>query len=285
MSAYKDIWYESDDGLKLYARDYRNENAELTLLCLHGLTRNSGDFDDLALALQSQYRVISVDQRGRGNSEWDKEVTNYQPARYTQDMYTLIDKLSLENIVLVGTSLGGLMSMMMVALRPDIFRGVVINDIGPVVSQAGLDRIKGYVGKSKPVESWEDAVEQVAAVSGIAFPNYKGKDWERIVHRMYEEDANGQLVLRYDPAIAEPMANNQDNAVQADLWSLFDLMKNLPLLTFRGELTDILSLDCANEMRRRHPDMKLVEVANVGHAPMLDEPEVMPVLTAFLSRL
>ncbi|MBQ74957.1 MAG: alpha/beta hydrolase [Gammaproteobacteria bacterium] len=285
MSAYEDIWYESDDGLKLYARDYRNDNAELTLLCLPGLTRNSADFDDLALALQGQYRVISVDQRGRGNSEWDREIANYQPARYTQDMYTLIDKLSLDNIVLVGTSLGGLMSMMMVALRSDIFRGVVINDIGPVVSQAGLDRIKGYVGKSKPVDSWEDAVEQAAAVNGVAFPNYQEADWTKIVHRMYEEDADGHLVLRYDPAIAEPMDNDQDNAVPPDLWPLFDLMKDIPLLTFRGELTDILSLDCANEMKRRRPDMNLVEVASVGHAPMLDEPEVMPVLSTFLASL
>ena len=285
MSDYSDVWYKSDDGLRLYARDYQNAEAALTILCMHGLTRNSADFEDVSSALQQSYRVVSVDQRGRGRSDWDTRVSNYTPACYVEDMFTLIDEMKLNNLVLVGTSMGGLMSMMMNAMNPGFFKAVVLNDIGPVVAEKGLERIKGYLGKDKPVETWDDAVEQTADANAVAFPNYHRDDWSKWVSRMYEENAEGKLVLRYDPAISEPMNKDQDTAVPPDLWPLFDAMIEVPLLTFHGELSDILEADCVEEMLRRHSTMQLVEVQGVGHAPMLDEPEVMPALSAFLSGL
>ena len=142
MKDYQDIWYESDDGLKLYARDYSNTGAKLTILCMHGLTRSSSDFEDLAPLLQENYRVISVDQRGRGNSDWDTDPSNYTTLRYVTDMFSLIDALSLKNIVMIGTSMGGFMGMVMISMKPELFSGAVINDIGPVVSKSGLDRIR-----------------------------------------------------------------------------------------------------------------------------------------------
>ncbi len=285
MGNYKDVWYQSDDNLRLYARDYENDEAALTLLCLHGLTRNSADFEDLAPQLQDQYRVVVVDQRGRGESDWDENVDNYNPVRYVQDMFRLIDHLALSDIVLIGTSMGGLMSMMMVAMQPEKFKAVVLNDVGPVVARAGLERIKGYVGKGKPVADWAEAIEQTAAVNGVAFPKYEHSDWERWVHRMYRENESGELELRYDPAIAEPIAENDDNAVPADPWPLFDGTTRLPLLVFRGQLSDILEPDCVAEMKHRHSNMTLVTVPDVGHAPMLDEPVVLPALREFLDQI
>lgn len=287
MSAmrFKDVWYNSDDGLRLYARDYPNADAELTLLCMHGLTRNSADFEDLAAELADQYRVVVVDQRGRGRSDWDSVVTNYNPARYVQDMQVLIEYLDLKNVVLVGTSMGGLMSMMMVAMQPAGFSAVVMNDIGPVVNPAGLERIKGYVGKGGPVETWEDAVVQTRSANEVAFPDYTTTDWQRWVKRMYQETPAGELQLLYDPAISEPLNSDEAEtaAVPPDLWPLFDAMINLPLMVVRGERSDILTSDCLAEMKRRHPDTQIFEVTNVGHAPMLDEPGVVSALRNFLT--
>ena len=285
MTAFNDIWYTSDDGLKLYARDYPNPDATLTVLCMHGLTRNSADFEDLAPALNARCRVISVDQRGRGLSAWDPAVANYHPGRYVQDMLTLITELNLNRLVLVGTSMGGLMAMMMSAMVPDRISAVVLNDIGPVVAEEGLNRIKSYVGKGGPVTSWDDAIEATRRVNEVAFPHYTDEDWERWVHRTYRESADGQLSLLYDPAIAEPMNEDDASAVPPDLWPLFDAMITRPLMIIRGERSDILAPDCLGEMQRRHPQADVLEVAGVGHAPMLDEPGVVEALRGFIERL
>lgn len=281
--SYQDLWYQSKDGLRLYARDYPKDDAGLTVLCMHGLTRNSADFADLAASLQSDYRVIAVDQRGRGRSEWDSNPANYNTGLYVDDMFTLIDHLRLTDVVLIGTSMGGLMSMIMTTMKPDQFRGVVLNDIGPVVSTRGLDRIKGYVGKGKPVETWEEAIEQTATANSIAFPGYQRENWAKWVERMYEENEDGKLSLRYDPAISQPLNEDDTSAVPADLWPMFEAISKLPLLLVRGALSDILEPDCVAEMQRRHPQMQFFEVADVGHAPMLDEAGVVPAMKAFLS--
>ena len=285
MNAFKDIWYTSDDGLRLYARDYGSVDAELTVLCLHGLTRNSADFADLAPGLTDIARVVSVDQRGRGRSDWDTDSANYQPGRYVADMFTLIEQLQLKNIVLLGTSMGGIMSMVMTTRQPDTFKGVILNDIGPEVCEAGLDRIKATVGKSKPVRTAQDAINETANANGIAFPDYQHADWQAWVKRMYEENENGELQLRYDPAIAEPISKSDDNAVPRDPWPLFNATSKLPLLTIRGELSDILEERCVTEMQRRHPGMQYFSVARVGHAPMLDEPGVVDTIRGFLTSL
>lgn len=279
--AYNDTWYPSDDGLQLYARDYPNDQARLSLLCMHGLTRNSADFASLAEDLQDEYRVVAMDQRGRGRSEWDGNPANYNLVRYVADMFTLIDRLALRDIVLLGTSMGGMMAMTMAGVR-DLFRGVVLNDIGPVVSAEGLARIKGYVGKGRPVRSWEDAIEQTIATSGTAFPHYVRSDWERWVRRTYAENEAGQPELLYDPAIARSLGGSDGNAVPPNTWRLFDGLRHLPCLTLRGALSDILGEECCAEMQRRHPGMALVTVTGVGHAPMLDESGIPARLREFL---
>ena len=282
---YQDIWYRSDDGLKLFARDYPNEAAPLTLLCMHGLSRNSADFGDLAAALQDEYRVVAVDQRGRGRSEWDGNSANYTPPRYVSDMYTLIERLALEDLVLVGTSMGGIMAMMMAGAEPGRFRGVVLNDIGPVVSEVGLARIMNTVGRAPPVKTWDAAIDQAAALNGLAFPNYRRQDWARWVRRTYAENAAGEPQLLYDPAIAEPMRTSGANAVPRDAWPLLEAMRQVPVLAVRGALSDILDEACFAQMQQRHPHLTPVTVPEVGHAPMLDETGVVNRIRAFLERI
>jgi len=280
-----EIHYQSADGLALYARDYPSERTDLTLLCMPGLTRNAADFEDFCAALQPHYRCIAVDQRGRGRSQYDSNPANYQPATYVQDMFTLIDELGLENVVLVGTSLGGLMAMMMNAMRPGQFAGVVLNDIGPEVNQAGLDRIKNYVGKAAPVNSWEEAIAQTKATNGLAFPKVDDTGWAKFARRIYGENAQGIPELLYDPAISTPMEEADNNAVPPDLWPVFDALAGVPSIVIRGELSDILHPDSLAEMRRRKPDIEVIEIPDVGHAPMLDEPGVVTAISAFLSSL
>lgn len=279
-----EIWYPTDDGLKLYAKDYpaRQTDAQHTVLCMHGLTRNSADFDHLAINLSDYARVISVDQRGRGNSEWDQNSSHYEIPRYVQDMFTLIDHLQLKNIILLGTSMGGIMSMMMVALKPDLFSAVILNDVGPVVGSKGLARIKSYVGTSAPAANLDEAISQTAAANSVAFPDYTKQDWARWVDRMYRENDAGQLALRYDPEISTQLNKDDSTAVTADPWPVFEPLTHKPLMTIRGELSDILEPDCVDEMKRRHPGMKLLQVSRVGHAPMLDEPGVAEAISVFI---
>ena len=282
MSGYREIRYASEDGLDLYARDYRNDAARLTLLCMHGLTRNSADFEQLAAELACDYRILVPDQRGRGQSQWDSNPGNYTPARYVDDMFILIALLGLRRIVAIGTSMGGLMAMMMAARRPELFRGVVLNDIGPEISPAGLARIKRYVGKADSVRAWDEAADEAAKANAVAFPGYGREDWARWARRTYAENAAGELQLLYDPAIAKPFSRPGDNAAPPAAWALFDGLRHLPLLAFRGALSDILNEDCCGRMQRRHPGMKLVTLPGVGHAPMLDEPGAIGHLKSFL---
>ncbi|HKI74256.1 MAG TPA: alpha/beta hydrolase, partial [Pseudomonadales bacterium] len=171
MATFDDIFYQSRDGLRLHAREYGRADSPFTLLCMPGLTRNAADFEDIGEAFRTHYRIVAADQRGRGDSAWDTDASHYEPATYVQDMFTLIESAGMQKVVLLGTSLGGLMAMMMNAMHPGRFAGVILNDIGPEVNPAGLERIKGYVGKSAPVTSWADAVAQTRQTNRIAFPN------------------------------------------------------------------------------------------------------------------
>lgn len=286
MTNYDDIYYESSDGLQLYARDYPCTNSELaapeTILCMHGLTRNSADFANLATHLCVRYRVICVDQRGRGKSDYDRTVGNYTPLIYVQDMFSLLDKLELDKIILIGTSMGGLMSFLMTAMQGPRIRAMVINDIGPEVDPAGLDRIKSYVGKGEAVTSWADAINQSRILNGAAFPDFSEQQWLEFTRALYK-DEHGVPVLAYDPAIATPMADEESGAVPPDLWPVFEASAGTPTLVIRGELSDILSRACVASMQTRREDLQFVEVPGRGHAPTLDEPECRSAIDQFLA--
>ncbi len=282
MANYQDLYYAGHDGLRLYARDYAHPSPRATILCMHGLTRNSADFAAIADHLAGDFRLVVVEQRGRGNSQWDSNHEHYQPAIYVQDMFKLLDQLELDKVVLMGTSLGGLMSMIMTAMQPERIRAVIMNDIGPVVNPAGLERIKGYVGKSEPVSSWEQAVAEQQAINGKEFPDFTDEQWMTFCHALYRENEAGVPVLAYDPAISKPMTEDQDAAVPPDLWPAFDALKPIPTLVIRGVLSDILAEDCVAEMQSRKPDLAVAQIPNRGHAPILDEPDSVAAIDRFL---
>lgn len=287
MSSYEDIWYESTDGLKLYARDYKNDDAEITILCMHGLTRNSADFRNVADILHKDHRLIVVDNRGRGKSDYDPNISNYQPPTYVGDMFSLIKTLEergddLKKLVMMGTSMGGLMSMLMIALDASPFSGVILNDIGPEIDQTGLDRIKAYSEKYITINNWDDAARQTKILNEVAFPNYTDEQWMGFAEQLYVEDEAGVPQPQYDKGIFTAIAESNENAVPPDLWALFRLTNSLPTLLIRGETSDILAADCTAKMQEENPTMAYAEIKGIGHAPMLDEPDSLAAIQEFL---
>lgn len=284
-----DIRYTSNDGLSLYAKSYGADDAPLTALCMHGLTRNHKDFEPMIEALLSaglNVRFIAVDVRGRCQSDNDTNLENYTPATYAGDMVTLLNHLDIDKVVLIGTSMGGLMSMVMMSMIPDRILGVAMNDIGPELDQRGLDRISGYVGGNTTQPDWDTAGKAVASVQQVAFPDYSHEDWVAFAKRTYRENSDGSLELDYDPAIGRTVSDVKPTPeTNALMWQLFNGMKPAPLLLFRGELTDLLTADIAEKMIETHGNAKLVTVPRVGHAPLLDEAEVVSALTSFLKSL
>ncbi|RMF07721.1 MAG: alpha/beta hydrolase [Alphaproteobacteria bacterium] len=284
MSSYADVFYDSTDGLRLYARDYPADHAgAMTVLCMPGLTRNSRDFAALADHLSGTYRVLCAEQRGRGRSAYDPNWQNYHPGTYVNDMWTLLDHLGIERAALIGTSLGGLMAMIMAASQRQRVTGIVLNDVGPELSADGIKRIQAYVGKMEKVHSWDEAVAQVREHNAGVYPDFDDDDWRAFAALLYREDENGVLVADYDPNIARPL--NQAEAAPVDLWPVFDMLNGLPVLALRGELSDILSPETFAEMKRRVPDMEMVTVPRCGHAPAPDHPVARGAIDAFLERL
>jgi len=276
----------SDDGsLRLHAEERGPADARLTVLCLHGLTRNSLDFTDLAAHLGTRYRVISADQRGRGRSQRDPNPVNYQPAVYARDMFKLLDQLKIGRVALVGTSMGGIMSILMAAEQPTRIQGIVLNDIGPEVPNTGLARLRDSLSTPAHISNWQDAARQARRVNGLAFPDYTERDWDAFARRTYIEDSSGKPVAAFDPSILDGLRNADLSAVPANLWSLWAQLAHIPILTIRGSLSDILPAETLQRMALRHPHFTAVNIANRGHAPMLNEPEALAAIDRFLGGL
>jgi pimeloyl-ACP methyl ester carboxylesterase len=283
MPMFQDLRFpSSDQRLQLYAREYPGSGP--TILMMHGLTRNSADFEYLAEKLAGRYRIIVPEQRGRGNSDRDPDATNYNPATYCADMLALIDRLKLDQPMLIGTSMGGLMAMIMASLRPGAFRAMVLNDVGPVVEQAGIERIASYVGAGTPICDWDDAAAYCRRTNGHAFPEYDNRQWNAFARRLFRENHAGKPELAYDPAIAAGLSSPQPSAVPPDLWPMWYGLAAIPVLVLRGELSDILSDETVKEMARTHPGMRALTVSRVGHAPMLDEPEALSAIKKFIDQ-
>ncbi len=278
----EDRWVTNADGMRLYVRDYACANPKLTLLCMHGLTRNSADFEALVDQLDPAYHVLVVDQRGRGRSDYDPKPERYNVANYVVDTWAILDHLDVKDVVLIGTSMGGLMAMLMTGMQPERIRGVVLNDVGPVVEPSGIARIQAYVGTDPRVENWTDAVALVRANNEAAFPDYGDAQWHTFARRMFTEDGDG-LRLAYDPAISQAISEDQTTAVPPDLWPVFENMSKTPVLVVRGAISDILSEQTVAEMGQRHPDLASVDVPRRGHAPMLDEPDALAAIRHFLA--
>ncbi|MFN3314265.1 MAG: alpha/beta fold hydrolase [Hyphomonas sp.] len=282
----EDIGWTSPDGLALYAKAYGPKDARLTVLCLHGLTRNHQDFEPMIAALPGHFRYVAVDVRGRGRSAYDPQPKNYAPQVYAKDMLALLDHLGVRRAALVGTSMGGLISLLMIRKAPERVAGIVLNDVGPVVEQAGLDRIASYAGKMPPVTDWASAAAAVKTLQGGVFPDMPEDRWMEFARRTYRETPEGAVVPDYDPNIAASLGKVKPGALtNFALWRIFGASKKAPLLVLRGETSDILGAATAEKMVKRHKDARLVTVPRVGHAPLLDESAAVSALTDFLTRL
>jgi pimeloyl-ACP methyl ester carboxylesterase len=282
--SYAEIDWQSHDGLRLYARVYDAPLAGApTVLCLHGLTRNSRDFEDLALHLQRLYRVIVPDLRGRGFSARDPLRQNYQPAIYVQDILALLAAVDVPRVAVIGTSLGGMLAMMLSFSHPARIAGIILNDGGPEIDPVGIERIKQYAGKLPPARTWSEAVAQTRSVYGDAWPGLPKERWEALARRGYRENAAGMVEADADPNIGEAL--RAAPAAALDLWPLWNALRNVPTLAIRGDRSDILSSATFARMKKENPDLQQLEVANRGHVPLLDEPECVAAVDAFLSRI
>ena len=279
---YVDRYFTAADGLRLHFRDYPHPDAQITVLCLHGLTRNAADFNEIAPVLNRRYRVIALDQRGRGHSDRDPNTRHYRPDLYVQDTLQLIRALRLNDVLLLGTSMGALMSIMLGAMMPSRFCGMILNEGGPVIEKRGLEQIRDYLKNARPAESWRDAEHLCRDMYGAAYPVFDDADWREHTRKTWFDDGRGNPVAACDPAVGRALVAQPEGAVPADLWPLFDRCGSIPLLVIRGELSQVLARQTVEEMCRRHPDCRSVTVANVGHAPTLAEPESQTAIGRFV---
>ncbi len=229
--------------------------------------------------------MLAFDIRGRGLSDHDRDPKNYQPKVYARDVAGFARSLGVGRAVFVGTSMGGIITMTLAATHSRMIAAAILNDVGPEIGQAGVQRIVSYVGKQPKVENWAHAARYVRSINEVAFPDYDDEQWERFAHRTFRE-AEGKPQLDYDPAIMLPLAQGRYKAPTWLAWMLFrKLARRRPTLLVRGELSDVMTADIAARMKRHAPSLRVVEVPGVGHAPMLTEPTARAGLATFLERV
>ncbi|MBX3561330.1 MAG: alpha/beta hydrolase [Sphingomonas sp.] len=284
MAGWSDGYWWSNDGLRLHYRDYTGDASRPPILCIPGLTRNARDFEGVVGRLAGDWRVICVDLRGRGESGYAKDAMSYVPLTYLQDLEALIAELKLERFVLFGTSLGGIMSMLLAMGGAERIAGVLLNDIGPVLEARGLEHIRSYVGRPQNWPTWMHAARAIGEAQGDRYPGWDIDQWLVYAKRVARLGQNGRIVFDYDMRIAEPF-KVPGGEVGVDLWPAFRALAGRPVTLLRGELTDLLSVETAERMRAEHPELEVVTVPGVGHAPTLDEPESVAAIDALLARI
>jgi pimeloyl-ACP methyl ester carboxylesterase len=283
QARFADRYFTVKDGLRLHYRDYPGPAGKPPLLCLHGLTRNARDFADFAERYSPEWRVLALDFRGRGLSDYDPLTARYNPLTYAADVLQLLDELMIGEAIFVGTSLGGLVTMTVAAMAPQRIAAAILNDVGPELNTAGLDRIQDYIGKGERFGSWEEAAAAIEANQGVSFPNYGPDDWLAMAKRNCREK-DGHIAFDYDCGIVEPF-KTAGPVPKVDMWPIFAALGQKPLLVIRGARSDLLTAATAAKMQQVAPHMKLATVAEVGHAPELSEPEAFAAIDAFLAGL
>ena len=254
-------------------------NNPEVLVCVHGLTRCARDFDNLARALSDRYRVVCPDVAGRGDSDWLADPALYAIAQYVADMVTLVARLDVEQLHWVGTSMGGLIGMALAAQKDTPVAKLVLNDAGPVVGKAALERIATYVGRWPPLPSLQ-AVEQVVRAVSAPFGPHTDAEWRFLTEVVARKNADGSYRFHYDPKIAEPFRNNMPEG-DMELWPLWDAVR-CPTLVIRGAQSDLLSRATTEQMTQRGPKAKLVELQGIGHAPTLLHADQIAIVREFL---
>jgi pimeloyl-ACP methyl ester carboxylesterase len=288
MSAYRELYWSSPDGLRLHARDYpaggeTGGASRPPILCLAGLTRNARDFDALAARLAGRWRVIAIDLRGRGGSDAAKDPTSYVPATYVGDVQALIADQGIDRFVVVGTSLGGIVAMLLAQAGARL-AAALLNDVGPEVEAAGMARIRGHVGKASAFPTWMHAARAVADANGDIYPDWQIEDWLAMAKRLYRLTPAGRIVLDYDLKIAEPLRNPVAEGAGPDMWAALAALREVPTLIVRGGRSDILSAATAERMLAGLDEAELVTVPGIGHAPTLTEPALHAPIDRLLDR-
>jgi pimeloyl-ACP methyl ester carboxylesterase len=280
------------DGLRLHVACYGEPRpGARTVLCLPGLTRTGADFEPLARALaadpQLPRRVLALDYRGRGQSDYDPDPANYTVPVETGDVIGVLQAFDAAPAIIVGTSRGGLIAMVLAAVRPELIAGVVFNDIGPAIERDGLLRIKSYVGAIPGTmgapRDYDEAAALLRGLFADQFPNLTAGDWRAAARRGFRADGD-HLITTYDPALARGQDSLTPETPLPALWKEFDALQGKPLMVIRGALSDILSPATVGEMQRRRPDLETIEIADQGHPPLLREPDVIARIAAYARR-
>lgn len=281
---YTDSYWWSNDGLRLHYRNYAGRNDRPLIVCMPGLTRNARDFEALALRLSPDWRVLTVDFRGRGESAYAKDAMTYVPITYVQDVERLLADLKIDRFVAIGTSLGGIVTMLLAATGRAKLAGAILNDIGPVIEPEGLARIRGIVGRSISWPTWLHAARSLAEASATIYPGYALEDWLRMAKQLYRLTPAGRIVPDYDMNIAEPFRLPGGEA-GVSLWPALDALADVPTLIIRGELSDLFSASTALAMADRLNTAACVTVPGVGHTPTLDEAEARTAIDRLLAQI
>jgi len=282
-SHWTDGWWNSPDGLRLHYRDYRGgAESRPPVLCIPGLTRNARDFEGVAERLAGDWRVICVDLRGRGESDAAPDSTTYNPLVYLNDIQALIAELALDRVVMFGTSLGGLVTMLLAAADRPRLAGALLNDVGPVLEEKGLDHIRAYVGRSQTWPTWVHAARAFCESQRERYPDWGLDQWLVFAKRVCRLTPQGRVTLDYDMRIAEPL---RAPAPPVDLWPIFKALSGVPSLLVRGELSDLLAASTVDRMLAENHDLEAVTVPRVGHAPTLEEPEAAEAIDRLLIRV
>lgn len=284
MAAYADGYWWSKDGLRLHYRDYPGPAERPAILCLPGLTRNARDFAPVADRLAGQWRLICVDLRGRGESAYAKDPMSYSPLVYVQDLEALIETLAPGPLIAFGTSLGGILTMLLAATAHEPLAGALINDIGPVIEPAGLARIRTYVGRGGSWPTWLHAARALAEGHGPIYPDYSIAEWIAMSKRLCRVTSAGRIVPDYDMRIGDPLRVPGGEA-GFDMWPALGSLRDVPSLLVRGGRSDLLSAETAAEMARRLPKLEQLTLPGIGHAPTLDEPECGDAIDRLLGRV
>ncbi len=280
---FEDRFYEGAGGVRLHYRDYAGAADRPPVLCLHGLTRNARDFEGVAARLAVEgWRVIVPDMRGRGLSAW-ADPASYALPVYLKDVDALTAHAGFDRAVYVGTSMGALLTMLSAAARPGRVAGACLNDIGPLIEHAGLERIAGYLGRVGPFANWAGAAAAIAASDGPTFPVYSTADWDVHARRRLRAGVDG-IVADYDPRVADGFSADPGEGANA-LWPMFDALAGVPLVSVRGACSDLFTAVTQEAMAARVAGLDVVVVPGVGHAPGLEEAEAMAALDRVLGRV
>lgn len=286
---FRDVFCQSADGLKLHAKVIGPDNGTaLPVLCLPGLTRTTDDFDDIARAIATNSaaprKVVAVDYRGRGLSDYDPDPAKYTVPVELGDVLAIAASLGISRAILLGTSRGGLISMAMAAAQPQLLAGVILNDIGPALEMGGLMKIKGYIANPPPRQTWDEAARGLKELFGSVFPSLSDADWMAWARRAFREKAGGGLERTYDLKLAHTLDGLDPANPLPQVWELFDKLAGVPLMLIHGALSDLLSRQGVQDMIARRPDIDLVAVADQGHAPLLADKPTMDRIVAFCAR-